>query len=186
MNNCFTRSLIAFLGGLLLSSGSALAADTAQTVQTALEGLSAGSSTKFSYFGFHVYDAKLFADKASFSTKSPLAARLALQITYTRALQGHKIAERSEAEMQVLEQGSAEERSEWLTAMRKIFPNVKPGDVLLGAFTPGKPTFFYMNGKPIGQVEDGKFGAAFFNIWLSEKTSQPKLRSGLLKGLDGR
>jgi hypothetical protein len=181
------KQLLVWLTTLLLALQ--LAPSTAhavETAETALAGLTGGASAKLNYFGFHVYDAKLFVDKAKFAPKAPFEGRLALQISYTRALSGEKIAERSEAEMRALEQGSAEERAQWLAAMRKIFPNVKAGDVLIGAYAPGKSTHFYMNGKPIGQVDDIKFGAAFLNIWLSEKTSQPKLRASLLKGLDGR
>jgi hypothetical protein len=39
---------------------------------------------------------------------------------------------------------------------------------------------FYSNGEEIGSVDDSEFTTSFFNIWLGEKTSEPKFRKALL------
>ena len=41
---------------------------------------------------------------------------------------------------------------------------------------------FLVNGKPTGEVRDTEFANLFFGIWLSPKTSEPKLRVALLAG----
>ena len=37
-----------------------------------------------------------------------------------------------------------------------------------------------MNGKPIGDVRDAEFNRLFFGIWLSSKSSEPKMRRELI------
>ena len=54
------------------------------------------------------------------------------------------------------------------------------GDRLLGVHLPGRGAQFYANGKPQGEIADPEFARLFFGIWLSEKTSAPKLRLTLL------
>ena len=39
---------------------------------------------------------------------------------------------------------------------------------------------FYFGDKKLGQIQDETFGEAFLAIWLSERTSEPELRQGLL------
>ena len=42
---------------------------------------------------------------------------------------------------------------------------------------------FYFNDNLVGSIEDPMFGPLFVDIWLSEKTSEPKLRQQLLGSL---
>ena len=64
--------------------------------------------------------------------------------------------------------------------MTKIFPDIKQGDALIGVSVPGKEARFYNREKLIATVPDPEFAKAFFDIWLSEKSSEPKLRLKLL------
>jgi hypothetical protein len=41
-------------------------------------------------------------------------------------------------------------------------------------------TIFFRDGAEIGRISDPDFGRAFFNIWLSQRTSAPELRAQLL------
>jgi hypothetical protein len=45
---------------------------------------------------------------------------------------------------------------------------------------PGMGARFFVNGALKGDVRDPAFATLFFGIWLSEKTSEPALRSALL------
>ena len=40
--------------------------------------------------------------------------------------------------------------------------------------------FVIINGQYIGSIKAAEFGRFFIDIWLAEKTSQPKLRAQLL------
>ena len=70
-----------------------------------------------------------------------------------------------------------------LKELIKIFPDVKKGTVLYGVKTIHSTTQFYQNDVFLGEVKDIQFTQRFFNIWLGEKTSEPKMRQTLL-GLD--
>jgi hypothetical protein len=99
------------------------------------------------------------------------------------SLDGIDIAERSAKEMR--QQGSASELqlATWFTQMSKIFPDVKDGDVLTGIKNAENATIFIFNDEEIGRISDAEFTSAFFDIWLSEKTTEPALRKKLLSGL---
>ena len=47
---------------------------------------------------------------------------------------------------------------------------------------PGVGTRFFFNGSLRGEVADADFTRLFFGIWLSPKTSEPRLREQLLAG----
>ncbi|AGA64187.1 hypothetical protein B488_01940 [Liberibacter crescens BT-1] len=50
-----------------------------------------------------------------------------------------------------------------------------------GMYLPGKKTTFYNGNEIIGFIKNDDFGKLFFGIWLSKKTSEPKLRRALLR-----
>jgi hypothetical protein len=91
------------------------------------------------------------------------------------------IAERSLKEMQRIGKISAEQETRWLQRMQEAFPDVKDGDRIVGLHTPGVGARFWYNGQPRATVADPEFSRYFFGIWLSESTSEPQLRSGLLE-----
>lgn len=131
---------------------------------------------RLSYIIWDVYDAALFAPEGEWKKTQPYA----LQLSYLRDLKGKKIANRSIEEMRALGITDEMKLATWHAQMDKIFPDVKEGDVLTGIHTRSGNSVFYKNGKKIGQINDSEFSAAFFGIWLDEKTSAPELRKKLL------
>ncbi|MRT18265.1 hypothetical protein F3C99_15170, partial [Vitellibacter sp. q18] len=69
---------------------------------------------------------------------------------------------------------------EWGERMRRIFPDVKPGDHILGVYRPDGARF-YQDEQLIGGIRTAGFAEAFFAIWLDARTSAPELRAALLK-----
>ncbi|WP_232824699.1 chalcone isomerase family protein [Algibacillus agarilyticus] len=67
----------------------------------------------------------------------------------------------------------------YLETLNQIWPDIESGDTLTLVLTNGT-TEFYFNGVYIGQIIEPAFGPLFLDIWLSEKTSQPELRTDLL------
>ena len=130
----------------------------------------------FRWFGLLIYHARLWAQPGGWRASDPYA----LEIRYARHIDGAALAERSIEEMRHIRAGNDAQHQQWLQAMKRTFPDVKDGDRLLGLATPGGVTRFFMNGKPIGDVDDPAFGPAFFGIWLSPATSRPDLRRVLL------
>ena len=139
---------------------------------------------KLTYFGLHVYDARLWVQdgfKAADFGRAPLA----LELEYARTLYGKLIAERSLEEMKRssnLTEAKINEAkaAEWLAQMKTLFTDVNKGDRITGVQVPGVATRIFINGKLRGEVRDAEFTKLFFGIWLSPRTSEPKLRDALL------
>jgi hypothetical protein len=131
------------------------------------------------YLGLHVYDIRLWAPNEQVA-RSPELKPLALELEYARALGGKAIAERSLKEMQGLDSVDATQAQRWLAQMQRIFPDVKAGDRITGVQQPGEAALFFVNGDARGEVRDAEFVRLFFGIWLSPRTSQPRLREALL------
>lgn len=131
---------------------------------------------RMSYLMFDLYDAALYASEGALGSSKPFA----LKLSYLRALKGDKIADRSKIEMQKQNRWSDQQLDLWHQKMLQIFPDVDQGDELTGVYTRSGKTLFFKAGKEIGTINDPDFGLAFFDIWLSEKTSAPDLRKKLL------
>lgn len=138
-------------------------------------GLKAQGDARLRFFGIHVYDASLWAPGAWSAQE-----RFVLDIRYAIAIRGKALTERSLKEMRG--QGFTDEAklARWSSEMDRVFPDLQPGDRLVGAFVPGKEARFYNDKGPLGVVADAEFARAFFAIWMDEKTSEPGLRAKLL------
>lgn len=128
------------------------------------------------FFGLKVYDVRLWTVMKSFTHAEPFA----LELIYDMSLNGKDIAERSVKEMRGLGYSDEAKLKRWGEEMAKIFPDIKSGDTLVGVSVPGKEARFYTREKFIAAVPDAEFAKAFFDIWLSEKTSAPSVRAKLI------
>lgn len=128
------------------------------------------------FFGLKVYDIRLWTAAKPHDHAEPFA----LELVYDLGLKGAEIAKRSVDEMRKVGYADEAKLKRWGETMTKIFPDVKKGDTLVGVSVPGKEVRFYSQSKLIATVPDVEFGKAFFDIWLSEKTSEPKLRRQLM------
>jgi hypothetical protein len=138
-------------------------------------------SGRLTFFGMHVYDARLWAGP-EFSAASFARIPLALELEYARTLYGRLIAERSIAEMKKVGEVSDAKAEAWQAEMTRLFADVNKGDRLIGVQVPGEAARFYLNGRHRGDIRDAEFVPLFFGIWLSPRSSEPKLRAALLGG----
>jgi hypothetical protein len=165
---------------LLLVSLAAAMPGIAQMLPAAvmrdMPGLTPFGEGTMRFLGFKVYDVRLWTAMKSFTHTAPFA----LELIYDLSLSGRDIAERSVKEMR--DQGHNDEAKlkRWGEEMAKIFPDVRQGDTLVGVSVPGKEARFYTREKFIASVADPEFARAFFDIWLSDKTSAPAVRTRLL------
>lgn len=185
MRNALTRN--AFLAILALCFATSVNAQTAvpftppfEPVAAAREGLpplKARGGGLLRKFGFQIYNAYLWAPEgASLDRTKPHI----LDIQYLRNFTAKALAERSIDEMRDQSVGSDDIYPKWLAEMQRVFADVKPGDRLTGVVTTTRSAKFFYNGVLRGEIADPAFADAFFGIWLSEKTSEPKFRSQLL------
>ena len=136
---------------------------------------------RLSVWGFQVYDARLWA-APGYSKDNAAAQPLALELAYLRSFDSQDVAERSISEIRRSASVSDVQAKLWMEEMVRVLPDVKKGDRLMGLNQPGAGVQFWLNGKPLGDIRDAEFARLFFGIWLSPKTSEPKLRSALLAG----
>jgi len=137
-------------------------------------------SGRLTWYGFHVYDADLYAQRA-LDLRDPTAQPFVLELRYARRLKGEAIAEASRDEMARLGFGSPAQRAAWFGTMVQLFPDLSSGQRLAGVNLPGQGVRFYFDGRFVGAIDDVAFARAFFAIWLDERTQAPALREALLR-----
>lgn len=157
------------------------AADFRPELQQALPQGRLMGKARLSVWGFQVYDTRLWAP-VGFGAGSYASQPLALELAYLRDFKAADIAERSLKEMRRSQAISQAQADRWRADMLKVFPDIKAGDRILGVHRPGFGAAFWVNGKASGDIRDAEFARLFFGIWLSPKTSEPKLREALLAG----
>ncbi len=131
---------------------------------------------RLSVYFWDIYDASLFASNGTFAEGKPFA----LELKYLRKFKGKEIASRSVDEMRKLGMHDEIKLAKWYQAMQEIFPNVKSGETITGIVDEQQISHFYFNKKSLGSVHDKEFSQWFFNIWLSDRTSEPEMREQLL------
>lgn len=148
----------------------------------ALKGVVPSAPVRLRVWGFDVYDARLWTP-AGFRYRQATQFPFALELQYLRRLEGAAIASRSIEEMRRVGSLSDAQAQAWLAAMRELFPNVAAGERITGIHWPGVGAEFWVNDQRVGAVKDAAFARLFFGIWLDERTSEPKMRTQLLQGL---
>ena len=149
------------------------------TVSAALQGKQSTNKVRLRVWGFEVYDARLFTVNG-FSAEQFGDHRFALELSYLRSFKGSDIAERSIDEMRNVTELTPAQADLWLKTMTALFPDVQRGDRITGVHVPGSGARFYLNDRLLGDIADEAFSRSFFGIWLSPKTSQPRMRETLI------
>ena len=178
--SCRRRGLLAaaLLGGL-----SARASAAASSPWPDLPRLQGAGSLRF--LGLTVYDARLWVGPrfdAQHHSQSPLG----LEITYRRAIAGQALVDRSLDEITRCGPQPPESVQRWRGFMTQAFPDVGPGDRLLGLWRPAEgltrldaPASASRAARS-SELQDAAFGPCFFGIWLAPHSSEPALRQRLL------
>ncbi|MCZ8528921.1 chalcone isomerase family protein [Alteromonas sp. PRIM-21] len=164
------------LSGLTMSNNASAQEYDSENINEYVPNAKLVGKGMFSYYFWDVYTGELFASEGKYADKPPFALRL----TYQRDLEGKKIAERSIDEMKKQGDIAAEDADKWLSLMERIFPDVSEGDVITGIATKEGTSVFYVNGEKADEISDKTFTQRFFDIWLSDETSEPKFRKKLL------
>ena len=185
MKNFMKIDKILLLCALVLQLGTVFAKNPSdpvklpQEINAVLTSAQFAGTGKLTFFGLNVYEANLWVS-SGFKPNDFDDHAFALDLHYLRNFSAADIAKRSLDEMQRIEPVPEEKATQWLKTMGEAFPSVKKGDRLIGVHQPGGGATFWHNGKRSGEIRDAEFSRQFFAIWLSPKTSQPKLRLALL------
>jgi hypothetical protein len=127
---------------------------------------------RMTYWGFTLYDAKLFA------SKEPKGG-IALDIQYLRKFEANALVKQTLDELKNLGVSDTQ-RSEWAEPLARAFKTVQVGDSITAIRKPQGGTQFFYNGQFVSEISGESFSQAFFGIWLHPKTSAPQLRKVLL------
>ncbi len=142
-----------------------------------LENLSKTGEGKMTYLFFTLYKAELYGTKIQnqLDQNQPIA----LKITYQKNISKQVLIEATQDQWLYLNYLGSD-IANWLPHLVNILPNVNKQDALSLLLDSNSESYFYLNNKLIGKILDPTFGPAFLSIWLSENTSEPKLRKKLL------
>ena len=148
-------------------------------VAQALPQAQALGAGRMRYLLWDVFDATLWAP-AGFRGAQYFEHAFALELRYLRKLSAASLVDSSLQEMRRMGRLDPSKEAPWTAAMQSAFVDVQAGDRITGVHSPGVGARFYFNGSLRATVEDAAFARAFFGIWLSPATSEPRLRSALL------
>lgn len=127
------------------------------------------------YLLWDIYDAQLFTLSGHYKQNTH---PVKFTLTYLRDIDAEDIVKATNEQWQHL--GKTTLSKKYSSRLLKIWPNIKEKDTLTLVTSTQGQSFFYFNGKKIGSIEDTEFANDFLAIWLSENTSEPKLRKQLL------
>ena len=131
----------------------------------------------FSVFIWDVYESELSTSSGQYPEISKNGT-LIYKINYLRSISSKELIQRTIEQWQHL--GVKEDVYNAFTPkLKQIWPDVKSGDNLTLVVEQNRSAF-YFNNQFAGSIDDADFAPLFLDIWLSENTSEPKLRTTLL------
>ena len=126
-------------------------------------------------FIWKVYDSALFTPSGRWQGGAPYQ----LSLHYLRDIPAATLVEETEKAWQ--EQGRSHPRlNEWLGLLGDLWPDITEGDNLVFGLNASGDSAFWLNGSPIGSIDDRDFGPLFGGIWLDPDTPRPGLRAQLI------
>lgn len=135
-------------------------------------------SGSLTWLVFTAYDATLWTDAPQWSMNAPFA----LTLRYRMSFSTEELVERTVEEMIKVSPSMPKDAvARYTAALNRAFPAVKDGDRITALHVPGQAVRFFHNGRLTEEMRDTTFADPFFGIWLSAKTSEPKLRAALLR-----
>jgi len=134
-------------------------------------------STKFSFLFWDIYNSTLYTKSGVYLPENP-ALELIFEIAYLKDITAKDLLNKTVEQWQHV--GFAEvEYTEFIPMLKAMWPDITSGDTL-ALLVNNNQSIFYFNDIKIGVIEQPAFSQLFLAIWLSEKTSQPELRTELL------
>ena len=128
-------------------------------------------------WGFKIYNIQLLSETKKFSYQN----KLALVINYQRDFAKNDLIKKSLEEIsRINDINDKELLKTYQNKLEEIFFEVKEGDRKTAFFDPKKGVKLYFNGKFVGEIKDLIFAKRFIDIWLSDKSSYPKMTQDIL------
>jgi hypothetical protein len=189
----FTFIFLSIFSVASIASNSDISKDNelGSTLASSLQKLGEG---QMNILFWKVYKAEFYSANSPYNEKTYPKA---LKLTYQRDIEKQEFIDATQGEWVKLNANFSErlipqvQEDKWLTQLSDIFPDIKEDDVFLFTLSKEKQANFYLKaasnseGKSLdyqllGSINEPTFGDYFLSIWLSEKTSEPKLRKKLI------
>lgn len=135
---------------------------------------------QFSYLFWDLYQAQLYTKDGAWGSYQQ-SVPVVLKLTYQRDISKVDFIEATVDQWEHLQGKVTTQHKDWAKQLDKLWTDVKKGDQLSCVLLTDGHVEFYFNDKLLGTIKDPAFGPAFLDIWLSDKTSAPKLRRQLLQ-----
>ena len=123
-----------------------------------------------------IYQATLRAPNGAYTPTQPFA----LSLTYLRNVSKKNLIKETKKQFKKMGQSSPSNIANWLTKLDELWVDVQENETITLYVDDEQYAHFYHDTQWLGIIEDPAFSAAFANIWLSENTSEPALRTQLL------
>lgn len=131
---------------------------------------------KMSWLFIDIYQASLFSLDGKYQ---PEQFPQALTIHYQRDISKKALLKATQQQWQHLAV-EPDLYQDWLQQLSVLWPEIKDGDHLTFLVSKDGSGDFYHNDNWIGRIENRALSNAFLSIWLSKKTSEPRLRKKLI------
>lgn len=150
-----------------------------QTLITVIEAepLKTVGTATFSVLFWDVYKSRLLTTSGIYPTSNN-NGKVLFEIHYLKDIARKELIKRTIDQWQHIGLPSSDYQA-YISQLQRIWPNIKAGDKL-SLLIESSRSRFYFNDRHIGDIQQATFGQVFIDIWLSPKTSQPKLRRQLL------
>lgn len=139
---------------------------------------------RFDYLFWHIYNAQLQTVDGKFLDYQQ-SAPLVLSLTYQRDITKADFIDATLEQWQHQHGEIQARHRQWALLLNDIWQDVKTADTLSCQRLANAEVQFFLNSAYIGTIQDEAFADEFLDIWLSEKTSAPKLRKQLLQAASG-
>lgn len=128
-------------------------------------------------WGFAVYNIQLLSEEKKFSYQN----KFAIIINYQRDFAKKDLIKKSLEEISRINNiNDSNLIKTYQKKLGEIFFDVKKGDRKTAFFDPKNGVKLYYNGKLAGEINDLVFAKRFVDIWLSDKSSYPKMTADIL------
>ena len=143
------------------------------------ERLQLTGEARLSVLFWDVYDARLFTSDGSYSeNRYPIA----LQLNYLRDIDKDDLVDETLNQWRRQGLDGHPRVGDWLAELGKLWRDVRKNDAITLVVNAAGDSSFYFNDKLLGRISDPEFARYFAAIWLSEKTTSPRVREQLING----
>jgi len=147
-----------------------------QLVLSRAPGIHPFGKGRHSWWGIQMYDATLWIVGSQWSAAEPHA----LDLEPSRVVSSDNLVKTAISEMRDLKVGDESKLKSWQTEMKKVIPNVRPGDQIVIFCSDTSRTLVYLNDASTGEVDDPSFCPAIMSVWLHPQTKHQAVRKSLL------